>query len=87
MPEKRNESWLESEETAQRAVVLQVLRNDHEERWTRAELECEIYDVPPLAISDALERLRQESVVHLHGEDVWASRCALHLDVLGMVSI
>ncbi len=87
MPEERNESWLESEGVAQRAITLQVLREDHGERWTRAELEREIYDVSPAAIGAALERLREEGVVHLDGEEVWASRCALHLDALGMVSI
>ena len=74
-------------EVAERAVILQVLRDDHDERWSRAELEREIYDIPPHDIADALERLRQEGVVHLSGELVWASRCALHLDQLGMVSI
>ena len=87
MPEERNESWLESEGVAHRAIILQVLREDHGERWTRAELEREIYDISPLTLSDALERLRQEGVVHLDGEEVWASRCALYLDELGMVSI
>lgn len=67
--------------------MLQVLRDDHDERWSRAELEREIYDIEPLAIGEALERLRREGVVHLSGEMVWASRCARRLDALGMVSI
>ncbi|HEV3071116.1 MAG TPA: hypothetical protein VGY76_06805 [Solirubrobacteraceae bacterium] len=74
-------------EVAERAIVLQVLRTDRDERWTRVELEGEIYDIEPLAISEALERLREVGVVHLSGELVWSSRCARHLDALGMISI
>jgi hypothetical protein len=87
MPDERNGCDLESDEIAERAIVLQVLRDDRDERWSRAELEREIYDIEPLVIRDALERLRQEGVVHLAGDWVWASRCACHLDMLGMVSI
>jgi hypothetical protein len=78
---------LKAEEIAQRAVMLQVLRDDRDERWSRAELEREIYDIEPLEISDALERLSREGVVHLFGELVLASRAARHLDALGMFSI
>jgi hypothetical protein len=87
MRNERSGYELTGEEIAQRAAVLQVLRDDHAERWSRAELEREIYDIEPMAVSEALERLRQEGVVHLAGELVWASRAAIHLDELGMVSI
>ncbi len=87
MPGERSGFGLDDEETAERAIVLQVLRDDHDERWSRVELEREIYDIEPPALGDALERLRREGVVHLSGQQVWASRCALHLDALGMVSI
>lgn len=87
MRSERSGCELKDDEIAERAIVLQVLRDDRDERWARAELEGEIYDIEPLAISEALERLREEGVVHLSGEMVWASRCARHLDALGMVSI
>jgi hypothetical protein len=87
MRSERSGCDLKDDEVAERAIVLQVLRNDCDERWSRAELESEIYDIEPLAISDALERLSREGVVHIDGELVLASRCALHLDNLGMVSI
>jgi DNA-binding HxlR family transcriptional regulator len=87
MPRERSSHELKDEEIAQRAVVLQVLRDDRDERWARAELEREIYDIEPLVISYAVERLRQEGVVHTTGELVWASSCAWHLNELGMVSI
>jgi hypothetical protein len=73
--------------TAERGIVLQVLRDDHDERWSRAELAVELHDVEAQAVADALESLRREGVLHLSGDLVWASRCALRLDALGMVSI
>lgn len=87
MRSERSGYELLGDEEAQRAIILQVLRDDHDSRWSRAELEREIFDVAPLALGDALERLAEEGVVQLVGENVSASRCALHLDRLGMVSI
>jgi len=84
---ERSGSELKGDEVAERAIVLQVLREDHDVRWSRAEIEREICDIEPLDLGDALERLRLEGVVHLWGELVLASRCARHLDELGMVSI
>jgi hypothetical protein len=71
----------------QRAIVLQVLRDDRIERWTRKEVKRELHDVKGRAINKALDCLEAEGVVELDGEDVWASRCARHLDALGMVSV
>jgi hypothetical protein len=87
MRSERSGYELKDDEIAERAIVLQVLRDDHDGRWTRAELEREIYDIEPAAIREALERLCGEGVVYISGQLVWASRCALHLDQLGMVSI
>jgi DNA-binding transcriptional ArsR family regulator len=44
-------------------------------------------DVEPLAISEALERLREAGAVHVDGERVWAAGAVRHVDGLGMVSI
>jgi hypothetical protein len=68
-------------------VVLQVLRNDHEPRWSRREIERELHDVDPEAIGVALERLHEQGVVQTEGEQVWASPCARHLDALGFICI
>ena len=72
---------------AQHVIVLQVLRDDHPEPWTRAELEQDSPDLDLRAVRDGLARLAAEGVVILNGEHVEASRCARHLDGLGMVSI
>jgi hypothetical protein len=72
---------------ARRGIVLHLLRDDHPERWTRAELKDELYDIKKSAIDKALTCLVEDGVVDLDGDYVWASRCTLCLDELGMVSI
>lgn len=80
--------WNDALWMAQRAIVLQVLRDDTEARWTLAELQAEVDDLNPHALSHALDRLLEEGVVVTCGAMFsLASRCALHLDALGMVSI
>jgi DNA-binding MarR family transcriptional regulator len=76
------EPWI-----AERAIILQVLRDDRDERWSRAEMQTEVFDVDPSAISDALERLEWHGVVVRYDDEYMASRCALHMDAIGMVSI
>jgi hypothetical protein len=73
------------EEQIERALVLQVLRNDHDERWTRAELEAEDFD--PLTVDEALRRLAAEGVVILEGQQVRASTCARRIDALELIGI
>jgi hypothetical protein len=72
---------------AERAVVLQVLRGDHHERWSQAELEQAVSGVEPAAVSEALVRLAADGVVVLDGDRVVASRCARRLDALGLIAI
>lgn len=79
-----NRSW---DEVVQRAIVLQLLREDHDERWSRAELETELDPTTPIDLNDALHQLHQEGVLHLHGELVLASPATRHIDTLGMISI
>ena len=67
----------------QRAVVLQVLREDHPQWWTRAELER---DLEPMALTGALAKLAADDVIQVDDERVRASRCARHLDALGLIA-
>jgi DNA-binding HxlR family transcriptional regulator len=88
MPDQPNDrKWTPDEYAAQRTVMLMVLLDDHDERWSRAELQRELHDTSPHTLAGALERLQQEGLVHLEGELVIASRAARHLDNLGMVCI
>lgn len=71
----------------ERAIILQFLRDDHGNRWSRAELEVEISNVEPLDISDALARLDQDGIAQISGESVSASRAVRRLDELGLIAI
>jgi hypothetical protein len=71
----------------ERAIILQFLRDDHEHRWSRAELEVEISNIEPLDINDALARLDQNGIVQISGESVWASRAVRRLDELRLIAI
>jgi hypothetical protein len=77
----------EEDRRLERAIILQVLRDDHEHRWSRSELELETADVEPLDISDALARLAADGIVRVAGESVWASRALGRLDDLGLIAI
>ena len=71
----------------ERAIILQLLRDDHDGRWSRAELEAEINDVPPSVLSSAIAHLERQGVVVAHGEHVVASPCARRLDELGLMGV
>jgi DNA-binding HxlR family transcriptional regulator len=72
---------------AERAIVLQVLRDDRPPCWTQDALRVELYDIDPRALRKALRRLERHGVVQRAGREAWASRCALRLDALGMIAI
>ncbi len=72
---------------AERAVVLQVLRDDHSERWTLEELEQEIGDMPAEIVGEAVRRLGGVGVIVLAEEACKASRAARRIDELELISI
>jgi len=75
---------------AGRALVLQVLRDDHPEWWTRTELLKQISNVSdvPMAIAGAqLGRLMKVGVVVVDGARVKASPCAQYLDTLELIGV
>jgi hypothetical protein len=72
---------------AEYAIVLQLLRDNHDEGWSRTELQAEVSDVEPSALSSAVERLERQSVVVALDGRVLASRCVRHLDELGLIAI
>jgi hypothetical protein len=87
MQDQTKQIHSDSDRTVQRAIVLQALRDDHDSSWSRAELEAELDQADPITISDALTVLKDEGVIDLAGEMVRASRAAMHLDGLGMISV
>jgi DNA-binding HxlR family transcriptional regulator len=71
----------------ERAIVLQVLRDDHDERWTRAELAHEIPDFEPAALDEALTRLERDGVLRRVGASMSAAPATRRLDELELISI
>ncbi len=72
---------------AQRAIVLQLLRDDHPVLWTRPELEAELEDIEQQTVVSALATLSIEGVACFDERAIWASPCVRHLDLLGLISI
>jgi len=72
---------------AQRAIVFQLLRDDHRERWSLKQLQHTLSDVEPDTISDAIVRLEAGGVVNCLDEFVGAARCARYLDALGLIAV
>jgi hypothetical protein len=62
----------------ERAVVLQVLRDDHEARWSRTELGDELADVEVSVVDGALASLCRDGILDMADGVVWASdSCAV----------
>jgi hypothetical protein len=79
----------------ERAIVLQLLRDDHERMWSRAQLAVELSseldaDEAPAAqpaIDDALRRLERDGVIGISEQQAWASSAARRLDELGLIAV
>lgn len=92
-----------STRTLERAIVLQVLRDDCGPRWLRAQLAAEVAEragrpgrstcTEPagrdavLLVDSALARLEGEGVLSRDGEAVRASRATLRLDALDLIAV
>jgi hypothetical protein len=85
MQDKSNQVPGEHDRRTERALILMIL--DRPERLSRAELETTLHDIEPLRVCNALAKLAAEGVVVLDGEHVEASRCARHLDALGVIGV
>ena len=72
---------------AGRVIILQLLRDDHDVRWTLGELERAASDLGRQVVHDTIERLNAEgALVALDGRFL-ASRCARHLDWLDLIGV
>jgi DNA-binding IclR family transcriptional regulator len=70
----------------ERAVVLQLLRDDHGQDWSRAELAREL-GAEASAIEEVLSRLHAEGVVRLDDDRISASPATRRLDGLELIAI
>jgi hypothetical protein len=80
-----------ADETLERAIVLQLLREDRERTWSRSELEAELEDdgseTGREIVEAALQRLEGEGVIGACEQAVWASSAARRLDELGLIAV
>ena len=71
----------------ERAIVLQAVRADHERRCSRLELELELADASPAALTTALARLADAGVVELSGDWIQASHATVRIEELDLIAI
>jgi hypothetical protein len=70
----------------QRAIILQLLRDDRPRRWTHADLAAEL-GAEQRTVDAAVRALDADGVVCGGDGEVWASRAALRLDELELLAI
>lgn len=74
-------------ETVERAIVLQVLRDDRAERWSHSALARELSDCEPALVELALARLQRDGVLSGGATRVCASTATRRLDELELVGV
>jgi hypothetical protein len=77
----------ELDRLVQRAVVLQLLRDDHERHWTRMELERRLRDIERDVFDGALCNLAATGIVSTENDRVWASDATRRLDELELIGV
>jgi hypothetical protein len=87
MRRQGNKVGSEADRRTQRVVVLQVLRNDRGNCWSRSELDDELGDLEALAIVRALGSLQEAGVLQVEGDSLSASRAARRLDELELIGV
>jgi len=79
----------------ERAIVLQLLRDDHKRMWSHAqlaielesELESDRAEIGRRAVQEALRRLEREGVLGTTEHQAWASSASRRLDELGLIAV
>jgi hypothetical protein len=71
----------------ERLLVLALLRRDHVERWSQAELERELAGTLAREVEAALRGLAEKGLACVEAGQAWASLPARALDDLDMICI
>ncbi len=75
----------------ERAIVLQLLRGDHEPKWSRAQLASELEaggaQDDRQEIEQALRSLEGAGVLGCNEQEVWASSASRRLDELELIGV
>jgi hypothetical protein len=72
---------------AQRALVHQLLRDDHTERWSPKQRQRAFSDLTPEHVAEAVSYLEEAGAVWRLDDFIGASRCTRHLFGLGLIGI
>jgi hypothetical protein len=75
----------DGERTVERAVMGQLLREDHALQWRIGELIEELPDHDPAAVHRALRGLIDVGAVYRSGPDVWTTSVVRYLEELGLI--
>jgi hypothetical protein len=86
MRHHRTQAGSDEHRRLDRAIVLDLLGEDHDERWQRDELAAAVR-AERSVLDSALERLQAAGVVLSDAEDVRASPCARFIDALELIGI
>ncbi len=86
MRHNRTQAGSDEHRRLERAIVLELLSEDHDERRHRDEFAASLR-VDRSTLDAAVERLRDEGVVLLDGEDVLASPCPQRIDALELIGV
>ena len=70
----------------ERAIVLQLLRDDREQEWSSRQLAAEM-DMQASVLEQALSSLERDGVLSLEQDAVRASSATRRLDELGLLSV
>jgi hypothetical protein len=87
MQHQANSVRSEHDRRIERAVVLQVLRDDHQRLWPVGELKVGLAPIAAPVVASAVDRLEQADVVRVQFASVWASSAARRLDELGLIAV
>jgi hypothetical protein len=73
----------------ERAIILQLLRDDHDRMWSREQLLSELdrSETGREVVEETLRGMEQEGVLGSSEEAVWASSAVRRLDELGLIGI
>jgi Mn-dependent DtxR family transcriptional regulator len=87
MQEQPNKVEREDDRRIQRTVVLHLLCSEHEESWSKRELESELVAIDPPLVEAALESLKQVGLVRVEDDKVLATEAAKRLETLDLIAL
>jgi hypothetical protein len=70
----------------ERAIVMQLLRDDRDHEWSPANLHEEL-DADAAVVAQALSSLAADGVLIMADERVWAARAVWRLEELGLIAL